>query len=165
MATVVATIAAVAVPVINGHDFYGRLVMPDAPTSRVWCSTISECAPAIDRKYGEVNVLFVSRCYTEAAFRWARSANPFRTLFVATDEKAYDNLSRGRGAYTVVRPLFWASGSGSCSVSPTDTEFRVGALCGLIRLGVSVVDPPAMPRFFGTGLVAAQDVRCDETND
>ena len=52
--------------VIDGHDFYGRLVMPDHPNT-TWCQFLNECAGAIDRKYGEVNVLFVNRCSVPAA--------------------------------------------------------------------------------------------------
>lgn len=136
--------------------------MPDVPNSTTWCSYASECAGAIDRKYGEVNVLFVTECHIYAALRWVVRAEPFRTLFVATDLKAYVELSRSGGAYTVVPIPFREKGHSSCGITPAASVFRLSTMCSLINAMITVVEPIDLPWVFGMGLsVPAHEMKCE----
>jgi hypothetical protein len=144
--------------VIDGRDFYGRLVMPDHPNT-TWCQFLNECAGAIDRKYGEVNVLFVNRCSVPAAKWWTKHALPYRTLFAAGDLDSYFSLATFPGNHTVVSLPF--NSSKDCVFTYEMFLFRTRLLCDLVNNKINVIDH-IMPTIFGTGLnVPIQDIKCD----
>lgn len=146
--------------ILDGRDFYGRLVMPNHPNA-TWCTHLAECAAAIDRKYDEVNILFVNRCSVPAAKWWIRQAKPYRTLFVATDLDSYVQLASFSEGYTVVAVPF--HNREECSLTYEVTLFRARVLCDVTNANtdINLRDPDMMPMLFGTGLpVRAQDMEC-----
>jgi len=143
--------------VLDGHDFYGRLAMPDILPTAAWCPSLTECAGAIERKHGSVMLRFVDECHINAALRWIREARALErhfkplpefwpgTLFVATDSASFAKIVAAGNYFSVVLVPFHDSGVPPCSSTKEVGRFRGGLVCDLMILDTAISEPDTTP--------------------
>ena len=143
--------------VLDGHDFYGRLAMPDILPTAAWCPSLTECAGAIERKHGSVMLRFVDECHINAALRWIREARaperrfePVpgfwpRTLFVATDSASFAKIVAAGNDFSAVLAPHHDSGVPPCSSTKEIARLRARLVCDLMILDTAINEPDTTP--------------------
>lgn len=143
--------------VLDGHDFYGRLAMPDILPTAAWCPSLTECAGAIERKHGSVMLRFVDECHINGALRWIREARALerhfepvpgfwpRTLFVATDSVSFAKIVAAGNDFSAVLAPHHDTSVPPCSSTKEIARLRGRLVCDLMILDTAISEPDTTP--------------------
>jgi hypothetical protein len=143
--------------VLDGHDFYGRLAMPDILPTAAWCPSLAECAGAIERKHGSVMLRFVDECHINGALRWIREARVLErhfeplpgfwpwTLFVATDSVSFAKIVAAGNDFSAVLAPHHDTSVPPCSSTKEIARLRGRLVCDLMILDTAISEPDTTP--------------------